>query len=81
MGNLYGLVSRLPDQLAIVNAHCFKTCGKIIVGAINGDALEIGPLFPCWTPFSVLWRGRAGAVGAERWTGEDAEGKTRGGIG
>lgn len=48
---LYGLVFGIPGQQAIIDKHCFGTCGKVIVGAINaGD--QIGMVFPCRTPAS-----------------------------
>ncbi len=45
---LYGLVIGIPSQMEIINAHCFKSCGKIIVGGINDEMT--GGLMVCRTP-------------------------------
>jgi hypothetical protein len=34
--------------MEIIDKHCFKTCGKIIVGGINHPLA--GALLPCRTP-------------------------------
>ncbi len=44
---IYGLVMGLPSQLAIIEAHCFKSCAQIMVGAINTDFC--GMLLVCRT--------------------------------
>ncbi len=45
---LYGLACGIPGQLEIVDAVCFATCGKIIVGAVNLPPL--GTVMVCRTP-------------------------------
>ena len=46
---LYGVVFGIPAQKAIIDAACFGTCGKIIVGGIEGMD-GVGPMFPCRQP-------------------------------
>jgi hypothetical protein len=48
MKPIYGLIWGIPDQEKIIDAHCFKTCGKIIVGGITDK--ELGALMVCRTP-------------------------------
>ena len=48
MGNIYALLMGAPDQRAIIDDHCFGTCGKIIIGAIHDEAF--GELAVCRTP-------------------------------
>lgn len=44
---IFGLVFGIPAQKAIIDKHCFGTCKKIIMGAI--DAEGIGPMMVCRT--------------------------------
>lgn len=46
---LYGLIDGIPSQKAIIDKACFGTCGKIILGGINGGN-SIGPMVPCRQP-------------------------------
>jgi len=45
MKPIYGLVISIPEQHDIISKHCFKTCGKIIVGGIVDK--ELGELAVC----------------------------------
>jgi hypothetical protein len=47
MKPMYGLICGIPEQLKIIEAHCFGDCGKIIVGAIMDET--IGELGVCRT--------------------------------
>lgn len=44
---IYALAVGIKEQEAIINEHCFGTCGKIIVGGI---VLGEGQFMPCRTP-------------------------------
>jgi len=45
---IYALIWGILSQQEIINAHCFITCGKIIMGGIND--IDLGPLMVCRTP-------------------------------
>lgn len=46
---LYGLVIGIPSQKAIIDAHCFGDCGRIILGGVDGGD-DVGALLVCRTP-------------------------------
>jgi hypothetical protein len=48
MGNLYGLLIGHKGQHALIDAHCYGDCSKVILGIIH-DA-EIGPMAVCRIP-------------------------------
>ena len=42
---IYGLLMEQPEQKKIIDKFCFGSCGKVIVGAMDGGSL--GLLWPC----------------------------------
>ena len=46
---LYGLVVGIKSQKAIIDAHCFGDCGRIILGGVDGGD-DLGLLLVCRTP-------------------------------